>query len=419
MKKISFLRCINCMKEHELKDVIYICDACGSNLEVIYDYNLIKKRFKLKDLENNRFYDIWRYLDLLPADDLKGIAPLRVGYTPLYRLKKLADEYDVEMIYIKDDSVNPSFSFKDRATAVVIKRMIDVMSSDKVVISCASTGNAASSTACLSASVGVKSVIFVPSRTPEPKLFQIFMYGAGVINVEGNYDDAYELCNEACSRFGWFNRNTGYNPFTREGKKTVSFEIAEQLEWEVPDIIFVPVGDGNIISGVWKGFLEFKKVGLIDKLPKLVAVQPISSNSIALAVENQSDTIVIKESNPSTICDSVAVRMPKDGLAAVISVKESGGFSLTVSDEEVVNASIELASKTGIFAEPSGALAFAGFKKAKREKKIDDNKTVLLLITGNGFKSVSANIDKLVKKHGIRIEPDIRDLERHLRDVVD
>ncbi len=415
MKKISFLRCISCGKEHELRDLIYSCDACGANLEVIYDYALVKKRFKLKDLENNRFYDIWRYIDLLPCDDLKEISPLKVGYTPLYRFKKLADEYDVEMLYIKDDSLNPSFSFKDRATAVSLKRMVDVIDKEKRIIACASTGNLASSTACLAASIGVRAVIFVPSKVPEPKLLQVFMYGARVVKVDGTYDDAYELCIRACEKFGWFNRNTGYNPFTREGKKTVSFEIAEQLEWEVPDVIFVPVGDGNIISGVWKGFLEFKKIGFIDKLPKLVAVQAGSSNAVFKAIVENKD---IEKVNAQTICDSISVSIPKDGIAAVVAVKESGGFAVNVSDEEVLEASYELSKKTGIFAEPSAAASFAGFKKARLENKIKSNESVLLIITGCGLKDISVK-DKVDFKPGIHIKADITELERYITKIVE
>lgn len=415
MKKISILRCLRCGKEHELSDIIYTCNACNSNLEVIYDYNLIKKRFKMKELEENKYFDIWRYIDFLPIDDLKDIPPLKVGYTPLYRFKSLADEYDVEMIFIKDDSQNPSFSFKDRATAVTIKRMIDVIAdNEKRIISCASTGNAASSTACLSASSGVKSVIFVPSKVPEPKLLQLFMYGAYIIKVEGTYDDAYELCIEASKRFGWYNRNTGYNPFTREGKKTVSFEIAEQLEWEVPDIIFVPVGDGNIISGVWKGFLEFKKIGIIDKLPRLVAVQAGSSNAIYNAIEKNTDQI--DAVSAQTICDSISVKIPRDGLAALIAVRESKGFAVNVSDDDVLLASSELSKKTGLFVEPSAAAVFAGFKKARAENKVESNESVLLLLTGSGLKDTSIK-DKMNFKSGIKVKPDIKDLEKTINNL--
>lgn len=409
MKKISFLRCLRCGKEHELADVIYICDVCGSNLEVIYDYNLVKKRFKIKELEENKFFDIWRYIDLLPIEDLKGIPPLRVGYTPLYRFKRLADEYDVDTIFIKDESQNPSFSLKDRATAVVLKRMFDVIDEKNRVVTCASTGNIASSTACLSASMGVKSVIFVPSKIPEPKLLEVFMHGANIVKVEGNYDEAYEICVEASKKYGWYNRNTGYNPFTREGKKTISFEIVEQLEWEVPDFIFVSVGDGNLISGVWKGFLEFKKLGFIDKLPKLVGVQAGSSNAIYNAFEKNTENI--EPVQAQTICDSIAVKTPKDALAALIAIRESQGFLINVTDEEVLDASVELSTKVGIFVEPSASSVFAGFKKSRSNNKIESNETVLLILGGSGLKDTSIK-DRVKLKSGIKIKPDIKELDR-------
>ncbi|MCX7641828.1 MAG: threonine synthase [Elusimicrobiales bacterium] len=415
MKKIIMLKCLNCGKEHELLDEIYNCSSCSSNLEVIYDYNLIKKRFKLKELEENRFFDIWRYLDLLPTDDLKGIPLLHVGYTPLYKFKKLADEYDVDMIYIKDDSLNPTLSFKDRATSVVLKRVIDVIDEKKRIVCCASNGNAGSSVACLASSCGIKTVVFVPSKISEPKLLQIFMYGANVVKVEGSYDDAYDVCIEASKNFGWYNINSGYNPFTREGNKTVSFEICEQLEWEIPDLIFVPVGDGNIISGVWKGFLEFKKIGLIDKLPRLVAVQAGSSNAIYNAFLKNTDKI--ESVSAQTICDNISVKLPKDGLAALISIRESGGLAVNVSDEEVLKSSFELSVKTGIFVEPSAGSVFAAFKKLKFEKKIESNESVLLILTGSGLKDLSIK-DKINFKSGIKIKPDIKDLERNIRSIL-
>lgn len=361
MKKISMLKCINCGKEHEEEEVKYVCNSCGGNLEVIYDYNLIKKRFNHDELKENRFYDIWRYSDLLPIEDLKDIPPLKIGYTPLYKNKKLADELDISELYIKDDTRNPSASFKDRASAVIVKRVIETLDEDKRIIATASTGNAASSLACISASVGVKNIIFVPETAPLPKITQLLVFGATVIMVKGTYDDAFDLCVKACEHFGWYNRNTGYNPYTREGKKTAAFEICEQLEWEVPDKVFVPVGDGNIISGIWKGFLEFKKIGFIDKLPKLVAVQAENSNAVYKAFEEKLNNI--EPVSGETVCDSISVKIPRDGLGALISLRESEGFAVNVSDKEVISAMREFASNTGIFAEPSAAATYAGLKK--------------------------------------------------------
>jgi threonine synthase len=414
MKKIKTLKCISCGKEHSLDEVKYVCSACGGNLEVIYDYNLIKKRFTQDELKENSYLDMWRYADILPVDDLKDVSPLRIGYTPLYRNKRLADEIGVGEIYIKDDTTNPSSSFKDRASAVVVKRLLETYDDDKRIIATASTGNAASSLSCISASLGIKNIIFVPETAPIPKITQLLVFGANVIMVKGSYDDAFDLCVKACDEFGWYNRNTGYNPFTREGKKTAAFEICEQLEWEVPDKVFVPVGDGNIISGIWKGFLEFKKIGFIDKLPKLVAVQSENSNAVYNAfIKN---TTTIEPVSGETICDSISVKIPRDGLAALIALKESGGFAVNVSDKEVLVAVKEFASKTGVFAEPSAAAVYAGLKKAVNEDKVDRGDSVLLLITGSGLKDIDSARKAISKAY--RIEPDMNELKKIISSIL-
>lgn len=411
MKKVKTLKCINCGKEHDIEDVKYTCLSCGGNLEVIYDYNLIKKRLKHEDLESNRHFDMWRYSDLLPIEDLDNIPDLKVGFTPIYKSKILEDEFDVSDVYIKNDARNPSASLKDRASAMVLVRAIET---DQKIISAASTGNAASSLACMCASTGgnIKNIIFVPERIPTPKLTQLLVFGSVVIMVKGNYDDAFELCVRASEEFGWYNRNTGYNPFTREGKKTCAFEICEQLEWEVPDKIFVPVGDGNILSAIWKGFLEFKKIGFIDRLPHLVAVQSEQSNAIYKAFTEKKDEI--EEVSGNTICDSISVKYPRDGHAALFALKESEGYAVNVSDEEVLISIKELASKTGIFAEPSAAAVYAGFKKAVKEKIVDKSDSVLLLITGSGLKDIESAKKSVSKNKIFKIEPKIEEIKKVL-----
>jgi len=415
MKKILFLKCIACGKEHHINESKYVCNSCGGNLEVIYDYNLIKKRISYEDLKENHHYDMWRYADLLPIEDLKGISPLKVGFTPLYKNDNLSDEIGVEMVYIKDDTLNPTASFKDRATNVVVKRVIETLDEENRIIATASTGNAASSLAAITASLGIKSIIFVPSTAPKAKLAQLIAYGANVIAVRGTYDDAFDLCLKACETFGWYNRSTGYNPYTREGKKTAAFEICEQLEWEVPDKIFIPVGDGNIISGVWKGFLEFKKIGFIDKLPKLVAVQSEESNAIYKAFTDNLEKIPVVSGK--TICDSISVKIPRDGLSALLAIKESGGFAINVTDKEVKKAIKEFASKTGIFVEPSAASVYAGLKKAKLENKLEKSDNILLLITGSGLKDISP-VEESVKREIRIIDPNIDDLKNIVPSII-
>jgi len=409
MKKIKTLQCIKCGKDYNIDEIEYNCSSCGGNLQVLYDYNLIKKRLSYEELKENRHFDIWRYVDLLPISDLKNIPNLQIGYTPLYREKALAEKFNIEELYIKDDGRNPSASFKDRASAVVTVRAIE---KDRKIICAASTGNAASSLACITSNLDIKTIIFVPEKAPEAKIAQLLVYGAYVIKVKGNYDDAFDLCVKASQEFGWYNRNTGYNPFTREGKKTCSFEICEQLEWETPDWIFVPVGDGNIISGIWKGFLEFKKIGFIEKLPKLMAVQSEKSAAIKKAFESGGE---IKAVSGNTIADSISVSIPRDGLAAVIAIKDSGGKTITVSDDEILKAIPELARDTGVFAEPAAASVYAGFKKAISSKLIEKDETVLLLITGNGLKDIQ-NAMKTVKPP-YTIKPELNSVKDLIREL--
>lgn len=411
MKKIKNLQCISCGKEYDLDEVNYNCLSCGGNLQVFYDYNLIKKRISYEELKENRHMDIWRYFDLLPISDFKYIPSLQIGFTPLYRYKKLADEFGIEEFYVKDDGRNPSASFKDRASAVVLARALEL---DQKVICAASTGNAASSLSCLSANLNVDTIIFVPEKAPQAKVAQLLVFGSKVVSVKGTYDAAFDLSIKASQEFGWYNRNTGYNPFTREGKKTCAFEICEQLEWETPDKIFVPVGDGNIISGLWKGFLEFKKIGFIEKLPQLIAVQAEKSNAVKLAFEGDGN---IKSVSGDTIADSISVSLPRDGMAAVMALKESKGFAISLSDSEIVKAISEFSRKTGVFPEPAAASTYAAFLKAIKENKIDKSESVLLLITGNGLKDVQTAMKSVARKPYL-IKPELNELKKIVGELV-
>jgi len=404
MKKIKTLQCLNCGKDHSLDGAKYICSSCGGNLQVLYDYNLIKKRFSYDELKENRHMDIWRYADLLPVSDLKGVPNLQIGYTPLYREESLSEKLGTGETYIKDDGRNPSASFKDRASAVVVARALET---DQKIICAASTGNAASSLACLTAGMDLKTIIFVPEKAPPAKIAQLLVYGARVITVKGTYDDAFDLCVKASEEFGWYNRNTGYNPFTREGKKTCAFEICEQLEWETPDRIFVPAGDGNILSGVWKGFLEFKKIGFIEKLPKITAVQAEKSDAIKRAFESKGE---IKPVSGETVADSISVSIPRDGMAAVMAIRDSGGSAISVTDKEIIEAIPELARATSVFAEPAAAAVYAGFKKAVKEKMLDKGESSLLLITGNGLKDVQSAMKSVGKP--FLIKPGMDELKK-------
>lgn len=398
-EKILGMKCVHCGTEYLCEGMQYICDSCGCNFEVIYDYGAISRKLTRESLAGDKNYSVWRYWELLPLSDRSHIMPLQIGWTPLYRADRLEKKLGLKALYLKDDGRNPSGSFKDRASSVAICKALEL---GFPTIAGASTGNAASSSACLGASLGISPVIFVPAAAPEAKVAQLLVFGATVYAVQGTYDDAFDLCTEVCLEYGWFNRNTGYNPYTREGKKTVSFEICEQLGWEVPDTVLVPVGDGNIITGVWKGFKDLHGVGLIDRLPRLIAVQSEKSPAVVDAILSGKPVCQVAA---TTIADSISVDLPRDGEAAVKAVRESEGTGILVSDESILESILTIARGAGVFAEPAGATAYAGLEKLRAEGEVSDDETVVCLVTGNGLKDVKSAIR--VAGAPISIEPSL------------
>ncbi len=403
MGTATLLRCGSCGREHKPEETKYTCSGCGANVQVEYDYKTAAKKLSFKKLAQNPERGIGRYLELLPVERPESLPPLQIGWTPLYHSQKLADLAGIKAAYVKDDGRNPSCSFKDRAGAVALARATET---GEKIITAASTGNAASSMACLAASLGVKTIIFVPKTAPAAKITQLLVFGATVITVDGTYDDAFNLCVEASKEYGWYNRNTGYNPYTREGKKTVSFELCEQLGG-APDVVFVPVGDGNIISGVWKGFIEFHKLGIIDKLPRLAAVQAEGSAAIKNAFDNGSE---IEPVSGNTVADSISVSLPRDGHIAVKALKESGGFAVSVPDEDILKSIPALARTAGVFAEPAAAASYAGFVKAAAEGRLKSSDIAVLLITGNGLKDINSAMKSVGAPY--LLKPELQELKK-------
>jgi threonine synthase len=376
------LVCVHCEHTEDIGEKTYVCSKCGANLFVDYDWAGVKKALTREALEKNVDRTIWRYLPLLPVS--KRLQGPPVGWSPLIDAPRLAKQLGLKSLMIKDDGKGPSASFKDRPSAVALMRAIDLGLS---MVTGASTGNAASATSVLGAALGIKARIFVPQTAPRAKIAQLLTFGAEVLAVQGTYDQAFDLCLEATRKFGWYNRNTGFNPYTREGKKTVSFEIVEQLGFKVPDLVVVPVGDGNIISGVWKGFEEFHKLGLIDRLPKLLAVQAEGSSSIVDAAKGDG---VCKAVSGDTVADSISVSIPRDGEAAVKAIRASKGLAVKVPDQAILSAILEVARGAGVFGEPAAVTSWAGLKEAVKQKLVDPSWDVVMLITGNGLKDVGA-----------------------------
>jgi threonine synthase len=312
--------------------------------------------------------------------------------TPLIRSYNTEKQFNLKKVYIKNDGMNPSASFKDRASAI---GMMKALEKKKKIITGASTGNAASSLACLTASTDLETIIFVPKAAPTAKIAQLLVFGARVFTVNGTYDDAFDLCMNVTKEWGWYNRNTGINPYLSEGKKTCSLEIAEQLNWKTPDYLFVSVGDGCIIGGIHKGFTDLFNMGFINKIPKLIAVQASGSAGVFNAL--QSKEKIIKPVIADTIADSISVNLPRDGYKAIRAVTETKGFAITVTDQEIIKAIPDLARDCSVFAEPAGAAAYAGLDKAVKNNLISHDSEVVCIITGNGLKDISSAM-KSVKK---------------------
>lgn len=383
-------KCCLCGEEYRIDEVDYICPNDQANLDIILNISSIKQAFSPEAIQSSPDYSMWRYIPLLPVQDPSDrFTPLRsVGWTPLYRSSELEKRLGIRELWLKDDSRNPTASLKDRASALVIARAREL---EADVIITASTGNAGAALAGIAAAVGQRCAVLVPKDVPKAKLTQLLVYGAQVIQVDGNYDDAVKLALAASKELGWYCRNTGYNPFTLEGKKTVSFEIWEQLLMQKnlskKLSIFVPVGDGNIISGVYKGFKDLLDLGWLNDMPRIFGVQSERSAAIANAFDVGDENILAI--NADTIADSISVDMPSDGLRALRAVSKTGGAYIKVSDEKIIDSIAHLGS-VGVFAEPAAAAAYAGLDSALESGLIKQDDPSLLLITGSGLKDVSS-----------------------------
>lgn len=400
MNKFNGYRCSICGSEYLPGQVTYTCPKDGGNLDVVLDVDTIKKKFQPEDLISRTEASLWRYLPLLPVNEPVGDStPLHAsGWTPVFALPRLAEKLHLKHLWLKDESRNPTASFKDRASALVVTRAREIKS--EIVVT-ASTGNAGAALAGMAAAVGQKAVIFAPKTAPQAKVAQLLVFGAKVILVDGTYDDAFDLTVKASNEFGWYCRNTGYNPFTLEGKKTAAFEIWEwwieaHRDWHKKDstldnhsplTIFVSVGDGNIISGIHKGFKDLLALGWISNMPRIIGVQAEGSAAIANAFHAGTETIT--PVSATTIADSISVDLPRDGVRAVRAAQQTDGTYIVVKDEDIIKAIAEL-GKIGVFAEPAGATAYAGLVKATSQGVVGSDDPVLVLNTGSGLKDVRA-----------------------------
>jgi threonine synthase len=411
---ISYFECSDCGRKFQPNQVTYTCPVCSGNLDSHFSWEESPSEVDQYSILESRESSLWRYAPLLAVPDPGFQAsPLhRVGFTPVYQPENLRQKLGLKSLYIKDESPNPSASFKDRASAIVISRAIEAGIDTTIA---ASTGNAGAAMACMAASVGKRAIILAPKSAPPAKIAQLLTFGAEVILVDGSYDDAFDLSIEASNEFGWYNRNTGYNPYTVEGKKTAGLEIWEQVLRFLPDEqdfnVFIPVGDGNILSGVAKGFHDLLALGWIEKLPRIIGVQAEGSAAISNAFFAKSDKI--EAVHAQTLADSISVDLPRDGLRALKRVRQSDGFYLTVSDQEILKAIPQLGS-VGLFVEPAAATAYAGLVKAIENGQIDPATPALVLSTGSGLKDVKAAMQAVPSAR--IIEPELSKLKEILHD---
>ena len=385
MKYVLSAKCTRCGAEYEALPTITTC-KCGGILDIQYNYSAIRDRFSPAGLEQNRDFSMWRYRPFLPVEEDSPAPPLRVGWSPLYKADRLSKVLGLKTLYIKDDGQNPTASLKDRASAMAV---VKAREAGADTIACSSTGNAASSLAGNAAAAGLSTYIFVPSRAPKGKVAQLMIFGATVISVDGSYEDTFALSKAAIDRWGWYNRNAAINPYLSEGKKTVSFELMEQLHWQVPDYVALSVGDGCTIAGVWKGLKDLYETGFIDRLPKLLSVQAEGCCPLNRALQTGEPWSPMEE---NTLADSIAVGVPRNADKALNAVRESGGIAVNVSDEEILEAMRLLGRTQGVFGEPAGVAGTAGVKKALELGLLDPDSTVVSIVTGNGLKDVQSGI---------------------------
>jgi threonine synthase len=409
---LSGFRCTTCARTYAADDpqATYTCPADGGNLDAVYDYAAIRRSVDPRALTASPDRSVWHYAPLLPCalppDASRLPTPLTLaGWSPLYRATRLEAAHDIRRVWLKDDARLPSSSFKDRASAQVIARGLEL---GVQTVCAASTGNAASSLVTLCAGGPLRCVIFVPQSTPEGKLAQILIHGARVYAVQGSYDDAFELALQASRAFGWYNRNTGVNPFTREGKKTAAFEIAEQLgaataPFRAPDVLVVPVGDGNIISGIHKGFKDLHALGWIERVPRFIGVTATLAPALYRAWESGSEQI---DTVPSrTLASGISVDLPRDGIMALRAVRETGGCLVEASDDEMLDAMRTLAREAAVFTEPASAAGLVGLRKARALGAIRADDEVVIQLTGSGLKDVRSALQAAdAARQVVRIE---------------
>ena len=390
MRFVAGLTCHLCGKTYPA-EALWVCAECLGPLEVSYDYDAVRS-VMTRSLVESRPRSLWRYQELLPVNEPR--TGFNSGFTPLVRATRLARELGLAELYLKDDSVNhPTFSYKDRVVSVAATRAVEL---GFQVFGCASTGNLAGSVAAHAARLGLPCYVFIPNDLEPAKILGAAIYEPHVVAVEGNYDDVNRLCTQIADRYGWGFANINLRAYYAEGAKTMGFEIAEQLGWRFPDHVVSPVAGGTLLPRIYKGMRELREVGLVSgRLPKIHAAQPSGSAPVVRAIEaGQEFPDPVK---PNTIAKSLAIGNPADGFQVVRVVKETGASAAMVSDEEILDAVQLLARTEGIFTEAAGGTTLAATRVLVKRGVIKPGESVVVCITGNGFKTAEVMFDRVAR----------------------
>jgi threonine synthase len=399
---IQSLKCRECAAEYQPR-FIYVCEDCFGPLDVIYKLPLGMK----KDIFTSRHEKTyWRYFELLPVTDKSNIIDLNAGFTPLQYADRLGKEIGgLKHLFIKNDSVNPTFSFKDRPAGVAVSKAKEIGLN---AVGCASTGNLASATAAHAAKAKLPCYIFAPSDIEHVKIAQALSYGAEFVAVDGTYDDANRVASIIGDSKGIGIVNINMRPYYVEGSKTLAYEVAEQMNWQVPDNLIIPVGSGAMLNAICKGFEELHSLGFIDSVKNLriTAAQPHGCSPVVDAFKRKSDNVVPVE-RPETIAKSLAIGDPGDGLYVLKKLKEYNGIAEDATDEEIVDGILTLAKTEGIFTEPAGGVSVAVLRKLIEDGKIDSDETIVCYVTGNGLKATEAIMNMLPKLNVVKPDAQI------------
>jgi threonine synthase len=407
MGVIRSLKCRECGKEYR-PQFRYVCEECFGPLDVTYEFPDIKR-----ETFESREKTYWRYFELLPIASKSNIVSLNAGLTPLQHADKLGSKLGLKEMYVKNDSVNPTFSFKDRPAGVAVSRAREV---GLKAVGCASTGNLASATAAHAAKAGLPCYIFAPSDMEHAKIAQALSYGAEFVAVEGTYDDANRIASVIGDSKGFGIVNINMRPYYVEGSKTLAYEVAEQLGWQVPDTLVIPVGSGAMLNAICKGFEELYSLGLVQeddvKNMKIVAAQPHGCSPVVDAFKRNSDEVVPVE-RPETVAKSLAIGDPGDGMYVLRRLKQYNGIAEEATDDEIIDGILTLAKTEGIFTEPAGGVSVAVLRKLVEEGKIEQDEKVVCYVTGNGLKATEAIVGMLPKLQAVK--PDIEAVSAMIR----